>query len=106
MVPSSLQAFTVDAQFAGFVLLEQVECDAVEHGVVLCGVASTFAIQVLAEADVEHSVQFVFDAPVLTDGAVQPRRIGIEAGNVVSGLALGFARRLVVALGLNSHQAP
>jgi hypothetical protein len=63
-------------------LFEQVESDAIENGEVLRGVAGAFAVEVFAEADIEHPVQFVFDAPVLADGAVQSRGVGLEAGDV------------------------
>jgi hypothetical protein len=66
--------------------------------------AGAFAVQVFAEAHVEHPVQFVFDAPVLADHRVQPRRIGPEAGDVVADFALGFARDLVIAFALDTHQ--
>ena len=79
IVPASLEAFAFHPEFAGFFLLEQVERDAVEHGVVLCGMAGAFAVKVFSETDIEGPVQFVFDAPVLSDGAVQPRRVGLEA---------------------------
>ena len=49
-------------------------------------------------------MQLVFDAPVLANHAVQSRRIGLEAGDVIAGFALGLARRLVVALALDAHQ--
>ena len=58
MVPSSLQAFAVDAEFAGFVLFEQVESDAVEHREVLCGVPGAFAAEIFAEAHIQHPMQF------------------------------------------------
>ena len=45
----------------------------------------------LAEADIEHPVQFVFNAPVLADDGVQPRGIGLETGDVVTDFALDFA---------------
>ena len=67
MVPGGIEAFSLDAAFAGFLLLEHIESDAVEQGEVLRGVARAFAAEVFAEADVEHPVQFVFDAPVLAD---------------------------------------
>jgi hypothetical protein len=52
----------VDAAFGGFVLFEQVESNAVEHGEVLCGIARAFVVEVFAEADIEHPVQLTFDA--------------------------------------------
>ena len=67
-------------------------------------VAGAFAAEVFAEADVEHPVQFVFDAPVLADRAVQPRRIGLEAGDVVADFTLDFARGLVIPFRLDTHQ--
>ena len=87
-----------------FVLFEQIEGDSVEDGEVLCGVASAFAVQVFAEADVQHPVQFIFDPPVLADHSVQSRRIGTEAGDVVANLALDLAGGLVVPFRLATHQ--
>jgi len=43
---------------------------------ILCGVALAFAAEVFAESDVEHPMQFVFNAPVLADDAVQLCGIG------------------------------
>ena len=60
----------MDAALGGFVLFERIEGDAVEHREVLRGMAGAFAVQVLAEADIEHPVQFVLDAPVLANGCI------------------------------------
>jgi len=103
-VPSGFEALSLDSAFGRFVVFEQIEGDSIEDGEVLCGVASAFAVRVFAEADVEHPVQVVFDAPVLADHGVQPRRIGAEAGDVVANLALGFACGLVVPFRLDAHQ--
>ncbi len=81
----------MDAALGGFVLFERIEGDAVEHREVLRGMAGAFAIQVLAEADIEHPMQFVLDAPVLANGCIQPLRIGPQAGDVVADFALCFA---------------
>jgi hypothetical protein len=67
----------MDAEFACFVLLEQVEGDAGEDGVVLRGVSGTFPAEILVKADIEHPVQFVFDTPVLTNDPVQPRCLAL-----------------------------
>ena len=94
----------MDAALGGFVLFERIEGDAVEHREVLRGMAGAFAIQVLAEADIEHPMQFVLDAPVLATGCIQPLRIGPQAGDVVADFALCFAGgppRRVVTLGLD-----
>ena len=88
-----------------FSCLSRLSADAVEHGVVLCGMAGAFAIKVFSKTDIEGPVQFVFDAPVLSDGAVQPRRVGLEAGDVEAGLALGLARDLVTAFRFDAYQA-
>ena len=71
MVPCGSESLSVDAQFAGFVPLEQIESDAVEQGEVLRGVSGALAAQILAEGHVQHPVQFVFDAPVLAYELVQ-----------------------------------
>src|SRR5664279_471156 len=104
VVPSSFEAFSLDAALGGLVLSEQVECDTVEDGEVLRGMAGPFAVEVFGEADIEHPVEFVFDAPVLADEAIQVRGRRLEAGDVVADLTLGFAGGLMVALGLDTHQ--
>ncbi len=106
MIPGGLQAFSVYAQFACLVMFEQVEGDAVKDGVVLGSVSGAFAAEVLAEADVQYPVKLVFDAPVLADDRVQPRRVGLEAGDVVAGFVFAGAGRLVITLGLDAHQPP
>lgn len=105
MVPGGLQAFTVDAEFADFVLFEHIEGDACEDGVVLSGATGTFAAEILAEADIDYPVQLVFNAPVLADGCVQPRCVGLEAGDVITDFLFCFPRRLVIALGFDPHQS-
>ena len=55
---------------------------AVERGVVLCGLAGAFEVEVFSEADIQDAVPFVLDAPVSAYSPVQPRRIGLEAGDV------------------------
>ena len=60
-------------------------------------IAGAFAVQVLFEADIEGPVELVFDAPVLANGLIQPRRVGAKAGDVVADFALGLSCRLVVA---------
>ena len=65
----------MDTVLRNIVLFEQVEGDAVEYTEVLCCIACAFAVQVFAEAHIQDPVQFVFDAPVLTDREVQHRRI-------------------------------
>jgi hypothetical protein len=37
-----------------------------------------FSVQVFAEADIEHPVQLVFDAPVLADHAAQQAASGLR----------------------------
>ena len=48
-------------EFAGFVLLEQIESDTVERGEVLCGMASAFATYVFAKSHIQHLVEFAFE---------------------------------------------
>ena len=85
-------------------MLEDVEGDPIEEGEVLCGVACSFSTEVFSEADIECPMQFVFNAPVLADGLVEPSGIGFEAGDVEAGFGLCLARRLVVTLGPDAHQ--
>lgn len=53
----------VHTSFRGFVLFDQVEGDAVEHGEVLRGIRGAFAVEIFARADIDHPVQLVLDAP-------------------------------------------
>ena len=103
-IPNGLESFSFDAEVRGFVLFEQVVGDAVEKGEVLGCVACAFAVEVFAKGDIEHLVQLVLDAPVLTNGAVQTRRIRFETGDAVARFGLGFARGLVIALRRDRHQ--
>ncbi len=105
MVPSRVESFSLDSSFGRFVLFEHVEGDAVDEGKVLGRMACSFSAQVFSEADIEHPVQLVFDAPVLPDRTVQPGRVGLEAGDVEAGFGLRPARCLVMPFGLNAHQA-
>jgi len=66
--------------------------------------SGAFAVQVFAEAHVEHPMQFVFDAPVLADHRIEPRRIRLEAGDGVADCALDFAGYLVVPFALDTYQ--
>lgn len=84
MVPCGLESFAVDTEFAGFVLFEQVKGDAVEHGEVLRGVTGAFAAEVFAEGYIEHPVQFVFDAPVLSNESIQPCGVRRKTGEVIT----------------------
>ena len=76
IVLASLEAFAFHPEFAGFFLLSRSSAMRLKHGVVLCGMAGAFAIKVFSKTDIEGPVQFVFDAPVLSDGAASaaPRR--------------------------------
>jgi hypothetical protein len=96
VIPSSLQAFAVDTEFAGFVLSKQVQGDSVEQGEVLCGIGGPFSAGVFSEADIRYPVQFVLDAPVLANFAVQLLGSGFETGDVGTDLLLDFARSLVI----------
>ena len=87
-------------------MFEQVEGDAVENGGVLRRIASAFAVEVFAEAHILNPVQLVFDAPVLANASIQPRRIGFQAGEVVADFCLCLARSLVIPLCLNAHKRP
>ena len=78
MVPCGSESFSVDAQFAGFVPLEQIESDAVEQGEVLCGVSGTLAAQILAEGHVQHPVQFVVSRP----GGFHPQPLSERCGSL------------------------
>ena len=104
MIPCGFEPFALDAAFEGCFLFEQVQRYAVEQGEVLRRMPCSFSVQVFAKANVEHSVQLVFDAPVLTNGPIQPHRVGLEASDVVTDFAFCFACSLVVPLRFNPHQ--
>ena len=84
-------------------LFEQVECDAIEHREVLSRVASAFAVKVFSKPHIQHPVQFVFDALVLTNGGIEARGVKRQAGDVVAGFAFLLAGGLLVSLGLDTH---
>ncbi len=104
MVPSSLESFAVDTGFTDFVLLEEVEGDAVEQGEVLRGVTGAFAAVVHAESYIEHPVEFVFDASVPADESIQAGGVGREAGDVKTRLPFRLAGGFMESLGLDAHQ--
>jgi len=87
-----------------FVVSEQVEGDAVEDGEVLRGIAGAFAVQVFSEADIESPVGHVFDAPVLANGLIQPRRVGAKTGDVAADFAFGDACCPLATFRLDAHQ--
>jgi hypothetical protein len=72
VVPCCVESFSLDSSVGGLVVLEDVEGDAIEEGEVLRGVSCSFSAEVFAEADIEHPMQLVFNAPVLSDGPVEP----------------------------------
>ena len=84
-------------------MAEKVEGDAVEQGEVLGGISGPFAALVLAKGRVQHPVQFVFDALVLTNGGIEARGVKRQAGDVVAGFAFLLAGGLLVSLGLDTH---
>jgi hypothetical protein len=58
VVPRCFEPFSLDSALGRFVLFEQVEGDAIEHGEVLSRVASAFAVKVFAKTHIQHPVQF------------------------------------------------
>ena len=80
MVPCGFESFAHDGALESSFLFEQIQRYAVESRKVFRRMACW--LSVFAKAHVEHPMQFVFGASVLTDHAVQPRRVGPEAGDV------------------------
>ena len=72
MIPSGLEAFALDTTLAGFILPEQVESDAVDQGEVPGCMTGSFAALIFSKPHVQYLMQFVFDVPVLADGAFPP----------------------------------
>ena len=76
VVPTSFQAFGLDASFECCFLSEQIQGDMTEDGKVLSGLALAHATIVFAEDDIQDPVHLVFDSPVGTYGFEQLLRNG------------------------------
>ncbi len=63
-------------------MFKEVEGDFADGGEVLRGVSGPFPAVVFAESDIEQPVRLAFNAPVLPDDRVDPRRIRAQAGDL------------------------
>ena len=98
MIPAGDFLFSAEAALFGGVLAQEVEGHVTQGGQIGGGVAGAHAALILAQGDIEHPVQGVFDAPVAADGAGQFRGVRRKAAqivatlarDVVADLALGF----------------
>src|SRR5437879_13857942 len=87
MIPSGGQAFAGDADFLGFVALEQVQAQAAQPGEVLGSVPLADAALVFPKADVELPVQAVLDSPVAPHVSGHPLGIrSLEAADIEASL--------------------
>ncbi len=68
MVPAGLFAFGLDADFGSTLLFEQVQGQVSHHRQVLVGVAGSDSAVVFIKGHVQHPMEAVLDAPVLTAG--------------------------------------
>ena len=98
IVPAGPQALGLDADLEGVILAQEIEGDMAQHGEVLRGVAHPYAALVLAEGDVEHSVQAVLDAPVAAHRVGEGDHVPVQTAQVVMRLARGLARGLPLPL--------
>jgi hypothetical protein len=64
VISTSFETLAFEASFHSGVLLQQMECDMVQHGEILGGMALTDAAIVLTKCDVEHPVEAVVNHPV------------------------------------------
>ena len=98
MVPGGDFLFGADATLFGGVLAQEVEGHVAQGGQMVGGVAGAHAALVLAQGDVEHPVEGVFDAPVAADGAGQLGGVWWQAAQVVAPLAGALATNLAGGL--------
>ena len=61
MVPAGREAFVLDAQFLGTVLLEQIQCDVVKDREIFRGVAGTNARLILVHRDVQYPMEAILN---------------------------------------------
>src|SRR3954447_23657198 len=92
VVPGRHFAPTVSAGSATAISGDEVEGDFAQEGEVAGGGTVAHATVVLAEGDVEHPMQGVFDAPVPADGLDQDG--GIIAATAEQGLRMKSARQI------------
>ena len=114
VVPCGLKAFAANAAFGGLVFSDQVQGNAIEQREVLGCVSGSFAASIFAKGHVQHPAQFVFDAPVLANRRIEPRRkvyMSIRPGkhHLLSGIessAQYNLRALARAAGVSTGLAP
>ena len=80
--PASPLAFDVHARLARALLLDEVQCDAMQDRKVLGAVARADAAVIFAEAHVQHPVAAVFNPPVGADGGIESVGAECEAADV------------------------
>src|SRR6266581_6640145 len=87
MIPACGQAFAGDADFLGFVALEQVQAQAAQPGEVLGSVPLADAALVFPEADIELPVQPILDPPMAPHIAGDPLSVrASEAADIKASL--------------------
>ena len=108
MVPSSLLALGLDADFDALVLLEQVQSRVSGYRQIAVGVAFPDPVWVLNEGHIQDPVQAIFDTPLLPCCFQQRRRGGRTAADVVLGLLRrpGAKVLLIADLGHTAHAGP
>ena len=98
MIPAGDFLLGADAALLGGVLAQEVEGEVAQGGQIGGGMAGADAALVLAQGDVEHPVEGVFDAPVAADGAGQFGGVRRQAAQVVAPLAGALATDLAGGL--------
>jgi hypothetical protein len=69
MVPTCVEHFTADASFLGLLSFQEVQGQSAQGGQILGSVSCPSAALILAEANVQGPVNFVFHSPMAPDGA-------------------------------------
>lgn len=98
MVPASDEAFVLDPQFLGVLLLEHVERDVLENREILRRVPGANPRMVLMHRDIEHPAETVLDGPVAAHDASEAGRIGRQAGDEEAGVVPGVVADGPVAI--------
>ena len=82
---AGLEAFCFDAEFAGFVLAEEIQSQPVDSREVFRRVTDAIAALIFPEAHIPRPVQLVLDTPVPTH--VTKHRLGTQPGQVADVVA-------------------
>ncbi len=99
--PSGFMPFTLDTPFKGGLLLQQIEGDLAQYGLVLGTMIFTDTALIFSKGNVQGPMQAVFDAPMSPSSFQQGLGLPGQAADVVAGLDTGPRSRL--PLGRHLH---